>query len=272
VLSADRLGALLRAARSERERLLVVYLTLGDPLTSGPPGLATVIAHAGVDVLELGIPTPGARPRGAAIGASFERSRGVGLARVWAELGELRRRLPSTPLILLVYPETVADIGWSRLLAESTRLGVDGMVLTEPTVAALGEVSAAGLNAIPLIRPTTDRDTARQLEDCATDLTYRALAAGTGATLDGGAVAQLTTELAVSSLKPFIVGFGMRNEREIRTVAPHVAGVVIGSEFLIRISEVAANDRPRYAEDLIQRWKTATVVGAVAGAEGDGRG
>jgi tryptophan synthase alpha chain len=245
----------------------VVYLTLGDPLTSGPPDLAPVIARAGVDVLELGIPTPGVRPRGAAIGASFERARGIGLARVWAELGELRRRLPSTPLVLLTYPETVADIGWARLLAESVRLGVDGMVLTEPTAETLGEVSAAGLNAIPLIRPTTDRDTAGQLEHCATDLTYRALAAGTGATLDREVVARLTAELAADSVKPFIVGFGMRNERDIRTVAPHVAGVVIGSEFLIRISAVAANDRARYAERLIQRWKSAMVAGAAV----DGR-
>jgi tryptophan synthase alpha chain len=264
VLSADRLGVLLRAARSARERLLVVYLTLGDPLTSD---LAPVIARAGVDVLELGIPTPGAHPRGAAIGASFERTRDIGLARLWAELGELRRRLPSTPLLLLAYPETVADIGWARLLSESVRLGVDGMVLTEPTAEALGEVSAAGLNAIPLIRPRTDRDTAARLEDCATDLTYRALAAGTGATLDREVVTQLTAELAADSVKPFIVGFGMRNEDDIRTVAPHVAGVVIGSEFLVRISAVADNDRTGYAEEIIQRWKSATMVDAAA----DGR-
>ncbi|MDT7676944.1 MAG: hypothetical protein QOD82_4846, partial [Pseudonocardiales bacterium] len=44
-------------------------------------------------------------------------------------------------------------------------------------------------------------------------------------------------------------------------------GVVIGSEFLIRISAVAANDRARYAEKLIQRWKSAMVAGAAV----DGR-
>lgn len=262
---ADRLGARRRAAEAAGERLLVVYLTLGDPLTSGPPGLGPVLAAAGADVLELGLPTLGTRPRGAVVGASFERARGTPPERMWAELGELRRRLPDVPLVLLVYPETVADVGWPALLAESVRRGVDGMVLTRPSVAALRRVSAAGLSAIPLVPPNAESSFARDLEEAATGLTYRPLAARTGDPLEPDSVGRLAARLGAEARTPFIVGFGIRNEEEIRAAVPHVAGVVIGSEFIARISEVPASGRTTYAEQLIRGWKSAT--GPTGGAE-----
>jgi len=265
----DRLAARWRAAEAAGDRLLVVYVTLGDPLTSGPPGLGPAVAAAGADVLELGLPTPGTRPRGAVVGASFERARGTQLAQVWAELGELRRRLPDVPLVLLVYPETVADIGWSALLAESARGGVDGMVLTRPSVAALRRVSAAGLSAIPLIPPNVESSFARDLEEAASGLTYRPLAARTGDPLEPDSVGRLAARLRAGATTPFIVGFGIRNEREIRAAAPHVAGVVIGSEFIARISEVSASGRMTYAQQLIGRWKSATGPVGVADPGGE---
>ncbi|HEX4246584.1 MAG TPA: tryptophan synthase subunit alpha [Pseudonocardia sp.] len=262
----DRLGARRRAAEAAGDRLLVVYLTLADPLTSGPPGLAPVLAAAGVDVLELGLPTPGTRPRGAVVGASFERAMGTPLARVWAELSELRSRLPDVPIVLLVYPETVTDIGWPALLAECGHRGVDGMVLTRPSVADLHRVSAAGFSAIPLIPPNADRGFARDLEEAASGLTYRPLAARTGDPLEPDSVGRLAARLDAEAATPFIVGFGIRNEREIRAAAPHVAGVVIGSEFLARISEVPESGRTSYTEHLIRRWKSATRLAGAAAA------
>jgi tryptophan synthase alpha chain len=253
-----RLAARRRAAEAAGDRLLVVYLTLGDPLTSGPPGLGPVLAAAGADVLEFGLPTPGTRPRGAVVGASFERASRIPLAQAWAEMGELRRQLPDAPLVLLVYPETVSDLGWPALLAESARRGVDGMVLTRPSVADLRRVSAAGLSAIPLIPPNVESSFARDLEDAASGLTYRPLAARTGDPLEPDSVGRLAARLRAGATTPFIVGFGIRNEEEIRAAVPHVAGVVIGSEFIARISEVPESGRTSYVGDLIQRWKSAT--------------
>jgi tryptophan synthase alpha chain len=267
--ATDRIGDRRRAAAAAGDRLLVVYLTLGDPLTSGPPGLGPALAAAGADVLELGLPTPGTRPRGEVVGASFERARGTPLSEVWAEVDELRARLPDVPLVLLVYPETVADIGWSALLAESVRRGVDGMVLTRPSVAALRRVSAAGLSAIPLIPPNAESSFARDLEEAASGLTYRPLAARTGDPLEPDSVGRLAGRLRAGATTPFIVGFGIRNESEIRAAVPHVAGVVIGSEFIARISEVPASGRTTYAEQLIRRWKSATGPAGAAARGGE---
>ena len=273
-----RLEERLRRARSAGERLLVVYLTVADPLTDGPPDLAPVLAAAGADVLELGIPTPGTRPRGAVIGASFQRARardgseaGVGAgasARVWSRLRRLRRDLPAVPLVLLIYPETVEDIGWSELLRESTRAGIDGMVLTEPGERDLERVRSAGVHAIPLIRSAATAGVARRLEYFASGLTYRTLGTRTGEPLDADSVKRVAALLATDATKPFLAGFGIRYSQEIRALVPHVAGVVIGSEFLRLITETPENERATRAVALIREWKSATVLGSVQRAGG----
>jgi len=262
MLPVDRLGRRLRNDRPVRDRLLTVYLTVADPVTAGPPDLAPVIARAGADVLELGIPTPSTRPRGAEVAASFDRARVADLVEVWTRLRELRRTLPNTPLILLIYQETISDIGWPQLLHESAQAGVDGMVLTQPSDLDLARVAAAGLHAIPLIRPTVGSGERKRLEDLSSGLTYRNLAGRTGEALDADSAADLAGHLAADATKPFLVGFGIRYKREINALAPHVAGVVIGSEFLRLISRTRPDRRAARAAELVGGWKSATVLDA----------
>lgn len=240
----------------------MLYLTATDPLTSSIPDLVPELVDAGVDVLELGIPTPSVGPRGAEIGLSFARCGRVELGRVWRELAELRQRLPSLAIVLLIYPETIADVGWSTLLDESKAAGVDGLVLTEPDEVGMALVRAAELDMIPLIRPGLSRDESRHREDQATNVTYRTLGSKTGVELDGTAIVRRVVEVESTATKPFIAGFGIRYESEIRLLAPHVAGVVIGSEFLRLIAEVDQDKRLIRAAELVQSWKAATVLGS----------
>ncbi|WP_156935307.1 tryptophan synthase subunit alpha [Pseudonocardia spinosispora] len=252
----------MRRAAAARERLLMLYLTATDPLTSGLPDLVPMLAEAGMDVLELGIPTPNAAPRGAEIGRSFARCGQVELGRVWRELAELRRRSPSLPIVLLIYPETIADVGWPTLLDESVRAGVDGLVLTEPDEAGMALVHSAGLDMIPVIRPGLGDEAARRCEDHATNLTYRTLGSKTGEELDDTAIMRRVADVESTASKPFIAGFGIRYESEVRLLAPHVAGVVIGSEFLRLIAEVDQDKLLIRAVELVQSWKAATVLGS----------
>jgi tryptophan synthase alpha chain len=253
VSALDRIGDRLQAG----DRLLVVYLTLGDPLTDLDLALAAV--EAGADVLELGIPTPNTRPRGADIAASFDRARQFTTA--WALVRELRIRLPRLPLLALVYPSTVTDLGADRLLGQSIDSGLDGLVLTDPDgPLPAAQVAATELSAIPLVTPATDPARRRRLEDTARHLTYQALADRTGARLDPEHVGRLAETAARSATKPFLGGFGIRDEHEIRAVAPHAAGVVIGSELYRGLGAVRPSDRIAQAETAVRRWQAATVL------------
>ncbi|MER6949839.1 tryptophan synthase subunit alpha [Nonomuraea sp. NPDC000554] len=256
----DRLGDRLRAADARQERLLVLYLTLGDPLTDSLE-LAVAAATAGADVLELGLPTPGTQPRGADIASSFDRARQCPPGRLWELVRELRARLPDTPLLSLVYPQTVADVGVDPLLELSVESGVDGLVLTDPDGQLTpGRVAAAGLSAVPLVRPGADAARRRRLEDSARHLTYQALAERTGVRLDPAQVGRSAEAAALGATKPFLAGFGIRDDHDIRAVAPYAAGVVIGSELYRGLAAAEPATRVAWTEAAVRRWKAATIL------------
>lgn len=257
----DRLGRCLDRLAAARQRALAVYLTVGDPLTGDRPDLALAAVDAGADILEFGIPTPNTRPRGTEIARSFERAAGASEDRLWEWLGEFRRAAERTPLLLLVYPETVADLGWDALLPRAAAAGVDALVLARPDGPGdLERVAAAGLGAVPGITPAADPEQVRRLESAATHLTYRNLADRTGADLDLDAATRLTRRLGATAGLPFLVGFGIRHERQIRALAADAAGVVVGSRLIDVLSRADRADRPAALRQHIGRWKAATIL------------
>jgi tryptophan synthase alpha chain len=261
--AADRLDRCLRLAAARRERLLVVYLTLGDPLTdsTGPGDLALAAVEAGADILELGLPTPSTNPRGVQMRRSFDRARGAGPGELWRQVRRLREAAPATPLVPLVFPQTVADLGWDRLVADSAEAGADGLVLTAPDRPDdVDRVASAGLSAIPLIDSAADGAAVHRLEAPASHLTYRNLAGRTGDPLDLDSARRLTARLAATARKPFLAGFGIRSEHEIRTLAPHAAGLVVGSELLRLLAATDPRRRPATTQAMVRRWKAATVL------------
>ena len=261
------------ASGTRRDRLaggagapvLVIYLTLGDPLTARDCELAVALAGAGADVLEVGIPTPSTRARGVVVAESFRRASGWTPARAFALLGELRQALPEVPLVPLVYPQTVADLGRDRLLAWSAEAGADALVLTAPAGAGeVEDVVSAGLCAIPVLRPQAEeREFA--LEAAADRLTYRTLGAVTGDELDPDLVGKLAEEFTARAAKPFWAGFGLRDEAQVAAVAPHAAGVVVGSELHRILERTPPADRVREARAAVARWRAAAAGAPAAG-------
>ncbi|MGW5051308.1 tryptophan synthase subunit alpha [Actinokineospora sp. NPDC004072] len=256
VLPVDRLGERLS---DQGARLLVVYLTIGDPLADFAQHAAAAVA-AGADAIEFGIPTPRTRPRGADMAASFDRARGCPPERAWEQVRALRAALPGTPLLALLYPQTVADIGADRVLDLAAESEVDGLVLTDPDGPLSPHQAAdAGLSAIPLVGPATDPARRRALEAAARHCTYQALAERTGARLDPDRVGGFAAAAAAAATKPFLAGFGIRGAADIRAVAPHAAGVVIGTELQRGLAATDPPARVAWTRAAVRRWKAATV-------------
>jgi tryptophan synthase alpha chain len=270
-MTTDRLGRALRLASARRERLLVVYLTLGDPLTDATD-VALAAVEAGADILELGIPTPTTRPRGLEMRRSFDRAAAAEPGQVWARFRRLRQAAPATPLVPLVFPATVADLGWDRLIVESVDAGADGLVLTAPERPdEVDRVASAGLSAIPLINSLADRAEVQRMEAPACHLTYRNLAGRTGDPLDLESARQVTARLAATASKPFLAGFGIRYGHEIRALAPNAAGLVIGSQLLRLLAAVEPARRRTTTRAIIRRWKAATVLAPRGQLDGAGQ-
>lgn len=266
--AVDRLGDRLKSADARQERLLVVYLTVADSLAD-TRALAVAAAAGGADVLELGIPTPGTRPRGADMASSFDRARACPPDRAFELISEVRADLPDLPLLALAYPQTVADIGVARLPRLALRSGVDGLVLTTPDgPLSADRVAATGLSAVPLVASDADPARRRRWEDSARHLTYRPLAGRTGVRLEPADAGRTVATAALSATKPFLAGFGIRDIADIRAVARYAAGVVIGSQLYRDLAESAESARVVLTEATVRRWKAATVLKDTGNAGG----
>ncbi|MFJ9810814.1 tryptophan synthase subunit alpha [Streptomyces sp. NPDC101158] len=256
----DRLGGALSVARDADRALLVVYLTHA-PEECAPFELALTAVEAGADVLELGLPTPSAAPRGEEIRASFRRASGSSTEQAWELLQRLREALPDTPLLPLVYPETSDDLGWDPLLTSAARCGADGLVLTRPWHdGGLEKVATSGLSAVPVLPATASAAEVARAEAAAAHLTYRALADRTGGRLDPDVACSRARELAATAAKPFLVGFGISDERQIAALAPHSAGVVVGSAAIRAVRTAAPGTRARALHSAVRAWRNATQV------------
>jgi len=120
--------------------------------------------------------------------------------------------------------------------------------------------------SIPLVAPGTDLARRRRLEDAARHLTYQALAERTGVRLDPARVGEFAEAAASVATKPFLAGFGIRDEHDIRAVAPHAAGVVIGSELYRGLAGTEPATRVAWTRAAVRRWKAATVLPATRSA------
>lgn len=253
-----RLGERLEAARAEGSSLLVIYLTLGDPLTTSGWSLAVAAARAGADVFEVGIPTPTTAPRGATVAESFRRAADCSPERALEMMRELGAALPEVPLVPLIYPQTIADLGRDRWISRVTGAGADAVVLTSPADAGeVKDVVSAGLSVIPVIGKG-DGPHEQALEAAADRLTYRTMASVTGARLEPAEAGRRAAALAARAAKPFLAGFGISNEDEIRAVSRHAAGVVVGSELHRLLIDAADEDRIARTRAAIAAWKAAT--------------
>lgn len=259
-MRVDRVGACLQRARQSGERLLIPYLTIGDPTPGATITVALRCLMAGADAVELGLPTPAASHSGEEIRRSFARalSQVPDTAAALAVCRYLRTQAPDAPIIILTYRQTMVTEAEKVFSARLRRAGVDALVVADDTDPGLLErVAAGGVSPIPLIRHGTPADLARRLESCAPHLTYRTLAPRTGAELDLAACVTLARTLRATASKPYLLGFGLREPAQIRALAPYGDGFVIGSELLRRLQRVPAPDQASEAAAWVRAWKDA---------------
>lgn len=248
---SNRIDRCFEAAREFGRKVLIPFITAGDP----DPVLCVDLMHrlvsGGADMLELGVPFSDPMADGPVIQAASERavSRGVTLARVLTWVGEFRETDMRTPVILMGYMNPVERFGYSALLGECVRCGVDGLLLVdcppEEMQALQASMDKAGIYAIRLIAPTTSAARMRKIAGSASGFIYYVSFKGTTGAghLDAGSLAGPISRIRSMTRLPVAVGFGIRDAASAAAVAEYADAVVIGSALvdqLARCSGAAA--------------------------------
>ena len=127
MLSSTRIESRFRALRERQAKGLVVYLTAGDPSLEATGELLTALEHAGVDVIELGVPFSDPLADGPVIQRASERALRGG--RRWGEswsgfhagVNPLKRPSYSSATTILS-----CSTGWRNLRGRLRKLGWTG--------------------------------------------------------------------------------------------------------------------------------------------------
>lgn len=223
---------------------LVAYLTCGDPAEATTVAIALAAVSAGADVLELGAPYSEPSADGPAIQRAMERalSRGGGLTQTLRVARRLRDAGCEVPLVLFGYynPIFVRGAGFAHAALAA---GVDAALVVdlplEEQAELLTPLRAVGLDLVPLVAPTTTSDRIERIRALAPPFVY--CVSMTGVT--GSALASpesLATRLAqvrTGTEAKVVVGFGIATPNDVRRLAPHADGIVVGSAIVRTIEE-----------------------------------
>ena len=263
---ANRLDQKFARLKAAREGALVTFITAGDPDPAGTPALVAALAHAGADVVELGIPYSDPLADGPIIQASSQRSLDSGITPdTVLQMVRDSRTLTDVPIVLMTSYNLALRYGLTRFAQVFADAGADGTILTDlpPEEAGPWKAAseAAGLATIFLVAPTSTPHRIALIAGYTSGFVYcvsRTGVTGARATMDP-ALAALLTRIRAATDKPLCVGFGVSRPEHVTQVLEIADGAVIGSA-LVDFLHTSKHD-PKQMEDLkrlVGAWKAAT--------------
>jgi tryptophan synthase alpha chain len=232
---AERLTAAIRGAARQSRPALIAFFTAGFPDRAAFAAQLLAIARV-ADVVEIGVPFSDPLADGVSIqrASRVALAGGVRLSWIFDALAALPQP-PAAPVLLMGYLNPLLAFGVDALCLRAVECGVSAFIVPdlplEESAPMREAFDASGLALVQLVSPLT-RD-ARLRAICAASRGFVYAVTTTGTTgreggLPSGLPAYLERVRAVSLL-PVCAGFGIRRAEQVRELAPHADGVIVGS-------------------------------------------
>jgi len=231
----DVIAQALRDAAARGSPALVGFLTAGFPDRASFAGHLDAIAGV-ADVVEIGVPFSDPMADGVTIQRSSRVAleQGVTLDWILETLAALPER-PRAPLLLMSYLNPLLAYGIRRLPASARAAGVSGFIVPDLPWEESGELRGAltreGLALVQMVTPLTPAARLAMLARESQGFVYAVTATGTTgreAAIPDDVLDYLDRVRAVATL-PVCAGFGIRNGAQVRRLAGHADGVIVGS-------------------------------------------
>jgi len=242
MLPHEKITHTLIQAKAAGRVPLVAFMTAGFP----EPGsfqerLREVCRHS--DVVELGVPFSDPMADGVTIQRASQAALAAGVSVRWI-LDQLEQMdpAPDAPILLMSYLNPLLAFGLDKLAERARKVGVCGFIVPdlplEESGPMLQSLTGQGLGLVQLVSPVTPPDRVKRLCAASAGFVYAVTVTGItggGATARDDVLEYLDSVRAASAL-PVCAGFGIRSSEQVRNLAPHVDGVIVGSA-LVEVME-----------------------------------
>jgi tryptophan synthase alpha chain len=254
---AERLSDAIRATRKERVAM-VAFLTAGFPSKDRfAEDLKAIASEA--DVVEIGVPFTDPMADGVTIQRSSLAALAQGVSLKWILETVKSLPKPKAQLVFMGYLNPMLAYGLPQLAADAAAAGISGFIVPDLPIEESAEFEAAlaphGLALIRMVTPVTTPARLERLARDAKGFIYAVSMTGTTGRSFGtdGVVPGETLEYLGRVRKlasvPVCAGFGIREAAQVKALAPHVDGVVVGS------AVIEAMEKGASTVELLQRLR-----------------
>lgn len=247
---SSRISDCFSHAKKAGRKLLVPFVTAGDPHPDWMVAIMHALVESGADIIELGVPFSDPTADGPVIQEASERAieKQVTLHSVLQMVRDFRVDNQHTPVVLMGYMNPIERFGKREFPAAAKAAGVDGLLLVDCPPEERGELGiamqAAELDGICLIAPTTTRERVKYIAAAASGFIYYVSVKGiTGSgKLNAVDLQQPLAQIREFSDLPVAVGFGIKDAEMAAAVSEFADAVVIGSALVEALSGVGSSD------------------------------
>lgn len=265
--SRNRIGVRFEERLAAGKKVLIPYITAGDPNPETTVPLMHEMVKAGADIIELGVPFSDPMAEGPVIQKAMERALefGTSLSNVLEMVVEFRQTDTDTPVVVMGYLNPIEVMGYSEFAEKAAKAGVDGVLTVDiPPEEAEEYIKAFknnNLDPIFLVAPTTNSERIEKICRAAAGFVYYVSVKGvTGAGhLNTDEVSAKVSQIKSFTDLPVGVGFGIKDGASAKRVAKVADAVVVGSAIVKRI-EANSSDSGKINSavcDLIKELRTA---------------
>ena len=271
--AANRLDTTFARLREEGRLGFFPYLMAGFPDRETSARLLRLVAEAGADGVELGIPFSDPLADGVTIqrASAVALENGASVADALEMVAELRQH-HEMPVVLMSYVNPLLAYGLDKLCQDAARLGIDGFIVPDLSIEEAAEFqsrcAAAGLHYIYLVAPTSTDERLRSVGEKAGGFVYCVALVGTTGARDrlSGDLAPFLDRVRSHIATPRVVGFGISSPAHVAALHGHAEGAIVASALVDAIEKAAPGEVETVVARLVAELCAATRGTAAAPA------
>lgn len=235
----NRIEEKLKELTKQNKKALITYMTAGLPSLEGTKNIIIAQDEAGTDIIELGVPFSDPVADGPIIQeASYEAIQlGTNLTKVFQIVHEVRKD-SQIPIVFMLYYNTILYYGVSEFVEKCIEVGVDGLIIPDLPFEEQGEINEflekeEAPILIQLVSPISKQRiptllrNARGFVYCVSSMGVT----GQSATFHKDIITYLE-DVKKQAKIPVMMGFGIRNAKDIAPMKEIIDGAIVGSHFI----------------------------------------
>lgn len=271
----NRIEAAMQKLKQEQKKAFITYITAGLPDLNGTKEIIRAQERGGCDVVELGIPFSDPAADGPVIQNASYRAicGGTNLRKIFKMMEELRSGGTETPVVFMMYYNTVLHYGVERFVKKCGEAGVDGLIIPDlpfeeqgELMSCLGETDQTIL--IQLVSPVSEKRLPMILEN-ARGFVYCVSSMGvTGQNAEfHKEIKSYLNKVKQAAEIPVMMGFGIRLPEDVIPLKEVIDGAIVGTHFIELMEQ--SGFCPAEAERYCREFKEALNVAEQDGADGN---